>query len=288
MKTIILQLFFISIIFAQAPSFEYTEQDTFFNKRIDELRIEYLDCTGDSTTLDAQQLLDWKNRIHLQSENPDYRNILKEYMTMTGIVENIRPCHVLEWNLDRIRFLKKSEASLQNKLATESDYVVDSINYLLEQRRNPRSPFDFDSIPFGFSKKAFLRTVEKKGTFPISIQKNGTFLIEHYTMRDFAYLVEFMFDPNDRLTEYRIMTYPCTGNAMNTSMHPAAQILLNRIETNVGPVSRLNRIGYFDIKPNTPLLYAHWDSKTHDANIFFWQKESKFFAELRIKVIPVE
>lgn len=273
-------IFFItSQLFSQ--SIKYEEQDIFFTEMIKNLQNSYIECTGDTNIPEIKYLLEWKNRIHLQTETKEYKEILKEYIIITGILEDILPCHVLNWHKSRIRFLQDNEESAKKKLLEKNDKTVDSLRYAKELKLNPKSKFDFKNIPFGFSKKSFIKLFNKKLKTHFN-DYDSLLEVEHFIIKETPYILKFFFNKENRYYKYEVESYAFSGNDLNSKIRPAADILKNNLETKIGPPHQLNRIGYFDIKPAKPSLYCKWITDNHEAFIYYAIREEKYFTKLKV------
>lgn len=278
-QTIVFLIFFISLAFSQ--TLQYEEQDTFFNELELQIIEDFKKCTNDTTVPELKYLLEWKDRIHLQTKTKEYQEILKEYMAVTGILDNIMPCQVLAWHKSRINFLDHHESKAAKQVIGNSDRIVDSIGYLNEKLRNPSSKFDFEEIPFGFSKKYFLKKYnEKFGNSPVAY--DTIFITEHYLYKDTPFILRFYFDENQRFYAYDIESYSYSGNDLNSKVRVASDLIKEKMIKNIGKPNVLNRIGFFDIKTNKPTLYAKWYQKSIKANLYFAIRDERYFTILKV------
>ncbi len=277
-QAIIILLFFLTI---PAQNIHYEEQDTFFTKLELQLRDDFKKCTGDTTIPKLKYLFEWKNRIHLQTQTEEYKEILKEYMLSTGILDSIVPCFVLSWHKSRMQFLKENETKVQTKVLEKSDHIVDSIGFLNEKKHNPESKFDFEGIPFGFSQKYFLKMYnEKFGSSPMLY--DSIYVSEHFIYKETPYILRFYFNKEERLYKYEMESYTYSGNELNGKVRTAADLLKTKITEKVGNAKTINRIGYFDIKQEEPKLYTAWQNETIEANLYYAIKNDRYYTILKV------
>lgn len=255
---------------------EYTEQDSFFLQRQKHLINEYRICTGDYKITDIDSLLRWKNIINIRTEMAEYKKILKEFIQHTGMVKEALPCQVLNWHLERLRYLKHHEDSLQNELLKKSDYTVDSIRVHYELENNPISKFDFIQIPFGLSKKVFMHLFTQKLSYPL-INKKRYLLIEHYPLNDNSFLVKFYFNRYKKYYKYEIEGYAFSGDQLNDIVRPQATLLKDILAREIGPPDRLYRIGYFDVKSGIITPYVKWIHEGYTTNIGLSIRNNRYF-----------
>lgn len=279
-KILIILILLIFSTFSQ--TLEYEEQDTFFNELKLQIIEDFKKCTNDTTVPELKYLLEWKNRIHLQAKTIEYQEILKEYMAVTGILENIMPCQVLSWHKSRISFLDSHESKAKEQVIGNSDRIVDSIGYLNETLRNPPSKFDFEQIPFGFSKKYFLKKYNDAfGNSPVAY--DTVFITEHYLYKETPFILRFYFNKDQKFYAYDIESYAFSGNELNEKVRVAADLIKNKMIKNIGKPNVLNRIGFFDIKSNKPALYANWHNESIKANLYYSIRDERYFTILKVK-----
>lgn len=264
------------LLAANAFAIEYEEQDSFFVDLEKNLINEYRLCTGDERTTDLDSLIRWKKSITLRTEIPGYKKILKEFILHTGMVKEVLPCQVLKWHLDRMKYLRNREDSLNKALLKKSDYSVDSIRVHLELKNNPVSPFDFESIPFGLSKKVFKNVFTTRLSYPL-IDKRSYLLVEHFPIKDTPFLVKFHFTRDKRYYKYEVEGYSFSGDSLNKVVRPQATLLKEIMEQKIGPPDHIYRIGYFDIKSGILTPYAKWERETHSTVIGLSIKDIRYF-----------
>lgn len=280
-RSLLLGILLLTHISLSAQSFNYEEQDTFFTDLQSELKKSFIECTGDTSVPELKYLLEWKNRIHLQTETEEYKKILKEYMIITGELEDIVPCHVLNWHKSRVKFLKDNEKRSTEKVLEDSDRIVDSIRYVRELKINPRSNYDFKNIPFGFTKKSFIKLYQKE--YGATLEDYDTVLVsEHFLIKGTPFILRFYFHKDKRYYKYEIESYGQSGNDLNDKVRPSANMLKDQLELKTGSANITNRIGFFDIKKNKPSLYTLWSTEKYKAAIYYAIKNERYYTILKV------
>lgn len=268
---------------------EKTKDDIFFLNLQEQLVNEYLFCNdldqnqeaSDSLNITLDSLIRWKESISLRIQMPQYKKILKEFILSTGLVKNVLPCEVLKWHIDRITYLTKLENSFKKKLLQISDKTVDSIHTFNELTKNPVSPFDFLSIPFGLTKKIFKKIYHRTLSYPL-MGRDDFLYIEHYLLKGTPFIVIFYFTKESRYYKYEILGYPFSGNLLNEKVRSQAKLLEKIMEQNIGPADRINRLSYFDIKSGTVSPYIVWHRETHSAVISIGLDNNLYYAKLTV------
>lgn len=266
---------------------DYNEENTksLFFQGIEEYLIEeYQICTGDSVISDIDSILKWKNSINLRVAMPEYKTILKEFILHTGLVKEMLPCEVLNWYIDRLIYINKKEESLKETILHTADKVIDSIAMTMELKNNPRSGFDFDSIPFGLSKKVFLKLYKSFNNYPL-MQKKKCLCAEHYPIKGESFFIKFTFNENDQYHRYEIESYLFSADSLDAVIRPLASILKEYFTTLFKrPPNRTYRIGYFDIKSKTVSPYAQWKSEKHRIKIGIGMRKNRYYTKAIVYV----
>ena len=262
---------------AFAWSTDYESQGEFFMELQSALKKEYQTCTHDSSAISFDSLVKWKAQINEQAKKPDFNALMKEYIAHTGDIIDITPCKVFRWHDDRIAYLSQQEQSIHKALTAKADTAVDSARLLYELKKYPSSPFDFDRIPFGVSRKIFKHLFSSAYTY--SLEDEGRyFRVEHFSMRDCAFILKFYFSDN-RFFKYEMEGYPLPAAVFETTLRMQASTLKDILEKKAGKPNNLFRLGYFDIKKDTLSPYAAWEGKSHLASIVIGMKEYKYFTK---------
>lgn len=271
-------LFFLAV---NTFSLDYEDQDTFFLDLEKKLLNEYRICTGNTIPVNIGSLLRWKKNINLRMEIPEYQKILKEFIAHTGIVKDILPCQVLKWHTDRTAYLHSQEQSLQNTLLKKTDATIDSIRTHSELEKNPVSPFDFDSIPFGLTKRVFATVYNRKFSYPL-FDNRMCLYVEHFFLRDSPFLINFFFTRYVKYYKYEIEGYAFSGDSLNKVVRPQATLLKEILEQKIGPPDHIYRIGYFDIKSGPITPYAKWERDTHTVIVGIGIKNNRYFTKVTV------
>ncbi len=276
--TIIMIFSIILLVFVlNTHSTEYEEQGSFFRQREKHLIEEYRLCTEDSITTDIDSLLKWKSIIDIRCEMPEYKKILKDFIQNTGVIKDVYPCQILNWHLDRMKYIRNREDSLKNILLKKSDYIVDSFRIQLELQKNPASDFDFSSIPFGLSQKVFTHLFTREYSYPLIDTKRHLF-VEHFPIQDMSFMIRFHFTIRKIFFKYEIEGYSFSGDSLNSVVRIQAALLKDRLAEKIGPPDRLYRIGYFDIKSGEITPYAKWENDDYSIIIGIGIEGNRYFA----------
>lgn len=268
----------VSLVWVVAAwSTDYESQGEFFTELQGLLKTEYITCTHDSSAISFDSLIKWKEKINEQAKKPDFNRLMKEYIAHTGDIKDVTPCKVFRWHNDRIAYLSQQEDSIHKALISRADTAVDSARLLYELKKNPVSPFDFDRIPFGVSRKTFKHLFSSAYTY--SLEDEGRyFCVEPFPLRDCAFIMKFYFS-NNRFFKYEMEGYPVPAAVFETTLRMQASTLKDILEKKAGKPDNLFRLGYFDIKKDTLSPYAVWEDKLHIASIVIGMKEYKYFTK---------
>lgn len=260
---------------------DYENQKPFFTELEKKLIEEYHTCTGDTGNTDISYILRWKNSINLRIEDPAYKKILKEFILHSGLVKDIIPCEVLKWNQDRLSFIRSQESAMKSSLVEKADSTVDSFAIHMELSRNPTSPFDFDTIPFGISKDLFRKIFIRRYTYPIT--NMGKYLVvEHFPLRGSFFIAKFFFTREQTYYKYELEGYGISGDSLNTVIWPQAKRLKDNFVKKFGTPDELNRVGFFDIKADTASTYAQWNRDPFVVSIGIGIKENLYYTLVSI------
>lgn len=243
-----------------------SELDAFYRGQEQKFRQEYRECTGDTSEVKMGQIINWKKMYHERSQSPEYLNLLKQYMAHTGKIKDISPCEVFKWQTENISMIEKQERSIQGRLIARSDTIADSIHALNELKKNKRSKFDFDEIPFGISIDAFRYLFFKK--FKIQPEYEYPFLyVREFTIQGTLFLVAFYFDDDRRFFKYEIEGPGYSGGLMDEIVRPQLKLLTERLKSTAGKPQSMNRISAIDINQGKLAVYAQWIDEQHTAYV---------------------
>jgi hypothetical protein len=237
---------------------------------------EYQKCTGDSSNVSFKDLINWKKQINIFVQTHSYKEMLSLYISQKNYDEPILPCKVIKWAQERKKEQNKNEKLLIHQLIKEEE-----LNYAKKEADSlSKSLFDFDSIPFGISKKSFLVLAENKYNLkPVDMDYYIYFNALPLGGRNF--LIAFYFDKkNYKLYKYEIESVPLEPSQFNRAVRADADYIANEFEKRFGPPLRRESVGFFDIKSNILTPYKIWKADGFDAVIVgFSLHEHKYYSK---------
>jgi len=259
------------------------KKHSFYSEKEKQYRTEYRYCTGDtSSTISLREIILWRNDIHEKALTPEYKLILKEFIKSTGVVDQATPCEVLEWHKQRQRYIEKEEKRLKKSIFSQGDSTVDSVHLIQEIGATQYSPFDFDSIPFGIDRKAFLDLYGRSQTLPV--HGDGNFLyVKDYLIERKKYQLSFFFNKENKLYKYEFESGLYNTKSLNTHVRPAVKNLTRHFIDKIGPPQKIESPTIFDFKEKTVTPYATWRQNYYHAYTGIGKLKDTYY----IKVIIV-
>jgi hypothetical protein len=267
----------VGLAYGQSESRAH-EQERYLHDQEHELRREYRMCTGDTTTLHLPQLLRWKKDFHDTAQTDEYKRILAQYITETGLSERFNICDVLAWQRDRIARLAIAEEAASRKLLDVVDTIIDSVGVQNELQLHPPSRYDFDTIPFGASLRGvryFLLRVYKHNP----VWKYPCLRVDNLPMAGELFTVAFFFDKKESLRRWEIQGRSLPADSLDATVRRQAAALSRWFSGRLGEPHRSFRVGRFDIKPQQLSAIGQWQDSTHTADIGIGAYAERFYAK---------
>jgi hypothetical protein len=255
----------------------------FIARKIDALRAEYRACTGDSTERTQSQLLAWKKRLGERTETQTYQKMLREFVMLhDGPIGRISPCAVFAWERQRQKALLQEEKHLTKEISHQADRAVDSLLIQQELSACPVSPFDFQNIPFGLSKKVFTRLLgERTNQNPTD---SGDYIrVRQVQAGGLPCDARFYFDQEQRYCRYELTLSPAPARQLNPVVRPQARQLADFFVARLGPPDHAYRVGYFDIVPQRLSPLKRWRRGDYRAIVGLGAKDGSFFARAYVR-----
>jgi hypothetical protein len=237
----------LSIFVPQTLQAKKSNDTIFYNNIEQKVRLDYQNCTGDSSSLPLRKLLIWKESIDSVVARKDYPRILKSFFE-DSLNNNSRslPCEVVAWYQN-----KMLDNNIRDSLAKAASIASikktsDSLILAKELTAIKRTPLDLLDIPFGLSHRAVLILLANREITDI-VDKNSVLYYTDSKSQTF-FIRAFFFNESGTYYKYETETRTVKPDSLDMVVRP---LLLNietmyRELTSLQP-SETNYIGFTDI-----------------------------------------
>lgn len=231
----------------------------FFDTLEMSLRHQYVYCTGDSSYRDRPDILVWKRNLDIFVESDSFKIITKKFFTETGLSPSgIHICDIVNWYRSHSDANSESIRLFQNDIRKRDKRKVDSLLIDSICAYAAASPFDFNGIPFGISRKHFKVIMDWK--YPQRYEDNGkTIQCKGVEIDNISGTAAFHFDKDGI---YRMYEIECSGgplDSLNTKVRNEVTSLGSMLEGKSGIApDHIYRIGRFDITQGRLTVERLW------------------------------
>ncbi|MBN1602597.1 MAG: hypothetical protein JW915_13395 [Chitinispirillaceae bacterium] len=231
----------------------------FFDTLEMSLRHQYVYCTGDSSYRNRSEILIWKRNLDIFAESDSFKTITKKFFTETGLSPSkIRVCDIVNWYRSHSDGNSESILLLENDIRKRDKRKADSLLIDSICAHTTASPFDFDGIPFGISRKLFKVMMDWK--YPQRYEDNGkTIQCKGVEIDNISGTAAFHFDKDGI---YRMYEIECSGgplDSLNTKVRNEVTSLGSMLEGKSGIApDHIYRIGRFDITQGRLTVERLW------------------------------
>jgi hypothetical protein len=273
-------IFFILLtIPLSSRAVDETGKDVFYQKRIDQVRKEYRDCTGDTSLIDSPTVIQWKTRLDEWLVTPQFDSVSKQYARVTGITGDITPCELYVWVQNRKDAAQREFEADSMALSQRKKIIEDSL-FLHEQlQTHLKGKADFYKIPFGITKRAFMLLYFNQFTDMV-LDDYDRLVVKGFLIDSLRYDAAFYFGQYDSLLWYQLETPMFHSDSLDLSVRPLAENLANWVEKKLGPPDHLYRIGFFDIVQDRLCPYKTWSTSTYDVYVGLATYKYRYYAKV--------
>jgi hypothetical protein len=234
---------------------------------------EYTECTGDSRpAVDMREVLRWKRKMDAWTQSREYAELLRDYQK-TG-ARAISPCKLIEWSKKRKDAQEAEETVLIRRLLDSAE----DAEAASELTSLTASSFDFEGIPFGISKHAFIHFFKMKFGAPPA-EKDRFLYMEALPLDGRPFLGAFFFNDKGLFYKYEIESDPLPADSLNRAVRPAAGHLAIFFRKRLGPPLHSERVGFFDIKTKELAVCDKWETAVNSLYIGFSVFDYQYYAK---------
>ncbi|HEX3020652.1 MAG TPA: hypothetical protein VHP36_10140 [Chitinispirillaceae bacterium] len=265
LKSLTICLFFT---FSAFCSQDFSEEDTagiFYSELEKSILKEYQLCIGDSLPT-RKALIMWKSDINYLTESPDYPALLKKFAEETGIhPSDALPCEIINWSNQQRRDKNETASLLEQSKKSILSRRADSIYLKNELTKNPAKPYDFQTIPFGITKKGFLLLARQ---LKMNLSDKDNYIIVDSTMIGSVIMKgAFYFNKNGLFTQYELESDAASLDSLDSWIRAQADSVGLFMQQKIGKdPNHAYRVGRFEITQGRLAILKFWNLP--DAKIF--------------------
>jgi hypothetical protein len=281
----ILSFFLLTSIIIPVSGVDDAQTGVFYQKRLDQLRTEYRNCTGDTTRMDSVSVTHWKTGLDEWLVTPQKDSVSKLYERTTGIKDGIGPCELYVWFMNR-KDAAQNEFEADSMALSQRKKLIEDSLYLKEQlQTHPRSKADFYNIPFGITKRSFMLLFFDRFTDMV-MDDYDRLVIKGFMIDNTPYDAAFYFGSYDSLQWYQIETPSFSSDSLDLSVRPLAEKLSVWVEKTLGHPDHIYRIGFFDIVQDRPCPYKTWSTDNYDVYVGLATYKYRYYAKTVVIAKP--
>jgi len=281
----------IAFLFAagSARAIDESIAEQYFQKIEKQLRAEYRSCSGDSAPINRTVLLMWRKELDNRANSFDYLQTAKEYVKATETpAAEVRMCDVVEWKEKQLAAEeRRQETARQDSLRREQERA-DSLLMRTILGRNPASPLDFSGIPFNITKSEFLLFYRYRcAAHPLPDTIRDSLIAHDFLRGGRPYMVSFCFTRRGLYHKYVLESTGVCADSVDAQARPLAAGLAQMLQLDFGKPVAVNRVGFFDIKPQRIAPLMTWETGDRFACVGFTKDSRLYRVKAAVLYMPV-
>lgn len=242
-------------------------------------RTQYRNCTADTSEIDVETLVEWKQQVNRFVQSPEYGIHLKAYCATFGVKPlDVSPCQLVQW-LQKKEQQQYETQKLFAKIRFERDQArAESLYIHNEIRSIAPSPFDFDSIPFGITKSSFVKLFEQR--YEHALVDAGDYVYcQNLQWGGRPFLSAFYFGESGKLFKYVIESDTLPVDSLDSRVRPQVRYLAAIFERRFGEPAHTRRIGLFDIRESILTPYKRWNREGYTVCVGIGVHHHRYYAQ---------
>ncbi|MBN1128337.1 MAG: hypothetical protein JXA71_05090 [Chitinispirillaceae bacterium] len=251
----------------------------FFSQLEEQLRADYIGCTGDSARLPVKALIRWKHDIDSMAGLPAYAEIARAYQQETGRSPTAdRPCAVLQWKQAKDSAAAVAAMEKKQLRAVQTEVTAESLVVYREIEKLPAQPFAFNGIPFGSSKRSFFWIAKRKGFAGLANQ-GSYYVFQSVPLGDRVWLGAFYFDTIG-FCRYELEGAALPVDSLDGAVRSEAAYLASLFEKEIGaPPHQTNRVSRDEIREDEVAIVKAWSQSSWSVAVGLSRHGYRYYAK---------
>jgi hypothetical protein len=264
-----------------------TANTGFFLRLEQELRADYIACTGDSTRIPVKSLIRWKHWNDSMTALPDFPAVEKAYKAETGNSPvTSRPCAVLQWKRARDSSAAVKARSAEAKKMSDAELMAESLAVRAEIKSLSGRPDLLGGIPLGASRRAFFWQAARLGFGPFTDE--GSYLIcSRVPLGNRTWLGAFYFDTLG-LCRFELEGIPYGADSLDNLVRADGEMLASCFEKIIGRRPHwTNRVSRDEINEGEIAIVKAWSQMTWSVATGLSRHGYRYFAKVVVTNRPL-
>lgn len=283
---VVLILLFCAVfpLFASGEGDDAESADRFFSDLENNLISDYRLCTGDSSELSLDDLLQWRQSIDSITAEPDYSLMVRKFTEETGIAAStVRPCEIVRWMSELERRINETEDFLALQRTKAENRHHDSLKLARELSALVIQPYDFAPFPFGLSQQSFMVLARQKD-IPAQVDRPEIVSYGQVMINTVECRSAFHFSSDDRYWCYELESVDCALDSLEIGARRYAQIIAADFENRVQrSPDHVYRVGRFDIVPGRLAICLLWNFPEATVYVGLARSVNRFYAKMIVR-----